>query len=684
MSWVYLISGGWLLHCALGGGLLLLVAWGLMRRTAQPARQQRLGEWGLVAALLVALLSLCPAWLVIPIRLAPSKEVPATSRVEATPSTKRALGLPQPGTMGNPRSTEIPQNAEKGEGIPLDISRWRLTVPSEEMEPRPTVPLAAPTLLPTTASEQPLREAPSQTLGFVPATPWLASFLAPLERWLGLAWSGVAVLLLGRWLLGHLLLWRLVARADPPPEAVIRLFAEMAPGPNRPRLRISRRLRVPLSCGLLRPTILLPEALCEPTPALRWILAHELTHLERRDVWTCLLFGIGQVIYFYLPWFWWLRRQVGLCQEYLADAAVADQEARPEEYAEFLVSLTTGPAAPAVATGVSGRPSDLFRRVTMLLQPQRRLEKQCPRLWSGMAAGGLSLAAILVAGVGLTAAPVTVESGKNGPGVGDEKRSAMAAAPPSATTEPAESHSEPAALSPGHDMNELAPKEVAPPVAGVLRPRNPQQGLPGVTFRPPDNVMADQLSLPPDTGLVVERVDTASAAARAELREHDILLALDGHAVSRFPADLMRILDQIPPGTAVEGKVLRKGKQTTIRGLIPVPTEAVSPSSAFGFVFPSHGEAVGGGFPTGATVMTTLAWVENRFTTRHQEGTLAITITGQRAGSELRVTGIDVVDGVVAFHFNDTGSVPAQYGDKARYLLELSAAANPLPRTGAP
>ena len=56
----------WLLHLAVGGGLLLLVTCLLMRWTPQPARRQRLGEWGITAALLVGLLCLAgPSWLVI-------------------------------------------------------------------------------------------------------------------------------------------------------------------------------------------------------------------------------------------------------------------------------------------------------------------------------------------------------------------------------------------------------------------------------------------------------------------------------------------------------------------------------------------------------------------------------------------------------------------------------------------
>jgi hypothetical protein len=196
--------------------------------------------------------------------------------------------------------------------------------------------------------------------------------------------------------------------------------------------------------------------------------------------------------------------------------------------------------------------------------------------------------------------------------------------------------------------------------------------------------MVDQLNLPPDTGLVVQRVDPASAAGQAGLREHDVLLTLDGHAVSGSPADLTRILDEIQPGSVVDVSVLRKGKQVMLRGLACQPSAAAAPPSAIRPPHPSQADNSAEGFAGAAGVMTTLAWVDNRFTTRHQEGTLTITISGRRTGSQLLVTRIEVVDGIVAVHFDDAARVPARYGDKARYLLELSAAADPLLTTGAP
>src|SRR5262249_39843221 len=67
MSWTGPSIGQWLVHSALGGGLLLLLAVAAMRLTRQPARRQRIGELGVTAALVVAILSLAPAWFVVPV-----------------------------------------------------------------------------------------------------------------------------------------------------------------------------------------------------------------------------------------------------------------------------------------------------------------------------------------------------------------------------------------------------------------------------------------------------------------------------------------------------------------------------------------------------------------------------------------------------------------------------------------
>src|SRR4029077_13452557 len=111
-------------------------------------------------------------------------------------------------------------------------------------------------------------------------------------EWLGsvlcLAYALVGTVLIGRWLLGYAALKRLLADARLAPMVLRRLFAEMTEKRRRPRLLVSNRLRVPLSCGLWRPTIVLPASLLTANPEqMRWVFAHELTHLQRRDAWSC-------------------------------------------------------------------------------------------------------------------------------------------------------------------------------------------------------------------------------------------------------------------------------------------------------------------------------------------------------------------------------------------------------------
>src|SRR5262249_10618461 len=132
-----------------------------------------------------------------------------------------------------------------------------------------------------------------------------------------------AAFFLVRWLAGWIGLCRILREAEPAPAEIQSLFQTRAALEKSPRLLMSRRLRVPASCGIWRPTIVLPLSLCRPPDhgRLPWVFAHELTHLVRRDAWSSMLFALGQVVYFYLPWFWGLRRQVRLCQEYVADAA---------------------------------------------------------------------------------------------------------------------------------------------------------------------------------------------------------------------------------------------------------------------------------------------------------------------------------------------------------------------------
>ena len=153
----------------------------------------------------------------------------------------------------------------------------------------------------------------------------------------------------------------------------------------------SDRIASPFTYTWRRPVILLPSSLCDGSEpgALRYVLAHEWSHVEGRDAWTWNLACLAGLVLFYQPLFWWLRRQLRLCQDYLADARAA-AAGSAEDYAAFLVRLARDrrSALAVPALGIGDRRSNLYRRVIMLMQDHEPLERRCRAAWSLSAAIG--------------------------------------------------------------------------------------------------------------------------------------------------------------------------------------------------------------------------------------------------------------------------------------------------------
>jgi beta-lactamase regulating signal transducer with metallopeptidase domain len=680
---------GWMLHTAVGGGLLLLGCWVVMRRVSSPARRQRLGEWGVLAALLLAGLSLGPAWLPVPL-------------LKAAPQPAPAVAQPAPPPPELPPAEEPLPEMEPGDAL--------------LMVPDPPGADALADALPRHGDlppEHPRVILPSPTPA---ATPEPAARSAPSLSQVLLAAYGVGVaVLLARLLVGYVALYRLLRRAVPAPAAAVRLLQELRPR-CRVRLLVSRRARVPFSCGLVRPAIVVPAFLCAggPSPALRWVLAHEAAHLERRDAWAGLLLGLGQALYFFLPWFWWLRRQVRLCQEYLADAAAA-RAGTAVDYAQFLVGWIEAPAPPLGCTGVSGSSSDLYRRITMLLHSSGPLEGRCPRPWSLAAAVGLLALAVLLAGLGLgvQAAPSPSEPRKDEPKQEEPKkkktRKEQGASPALPDLEdmlkglqgkldPEKLKELQKQLEQNRQEIEKALRqlqELGQPLGGMQGPLMlwglKHDGRLGVHVSRPSPALADQLDLPPDQGLVIDQVLPRTPADKAGLKPHDVLLEVGGKRVPGTVEGLLRQLAQIKADQPVDVVVLRKGKKETIRGLklapaAPVRREAnwnpFTPGTDFKALgdFKGFGQGAGnmnfGGFVTPGLgnkgVLTTTFRSADRFTTRHQEGSLVITLTGKVADGKATLGEIRIQDGGELHKYESIDQVPERYRDKVKNLIEMS------------
>ena len=159
-------------------------------------------------------------------------------------------------------------------------------------------------------------------------------------------------------------------RSCPAKDSSIELLQSIAGTNKLPRLLVSNDIQSPVMWGLARSTIVIPASLENGPPIrLRWGIAHEWAHVLNRDYPTWILATIAKFVCFFQPHYWWLRRQLTLSQDYLADAYATDHGESAEDYAAFLVEMAQGgtSSCSALALGIADSKSNLFRRVRVLV-----------------------------------------------------------------------------------------------------------------------------------------------------------------------------------------------------------------------------------------------------------------------------------------------------------------------------
>ena len=145
-----------------------------------------------------------------------------------------------------------------------------------------------------------------------------------------------------------------------------------------PMLATTEQIIVPQVVGLFRPMILLPaSAVTGLSPdELRMILAHELAHIHRHDLWLNLLQRLAETVLFFNPALWWLSRRTSTLREFCCDEFAcrflsSSGPRRHSEYAAALLRVAelSRPLAGELATlAAAGRsPSELRRRIARLL-----------------------------------------------------------------------------------------------------------------------------------------------------------------------------------------------------------------------------------------------------------------------------------------------------------------------------
>jgi BlaR1 peptidase M56 len=214
------------------------------------------------------------------------------------------------------------------------------------------------------------------------------------------------------WLaLGYIGLAWVTAKAAAPSEASVALHESLPyeGRGRRPRILVSPRVRRPVLVGLFRSTILIPPDLdhLESLEPLRLSLLHELVHAERRDPWFAFLGGLAQAAWFFLPPMWWIRLQMRLDQEFLADRNAARGFGGGCSYATSLLNLADGrptlgreqSAKGLPAGGFRGFGSALFLRVLMLVRCPFPMEPHTPAWWRWTFPPVLGALTIVLSGV---------------------------------------------------------------------------------------------------------------------------------------------------------------------------------------------------------------------------------------------------------------------------------------------
>jgi beta-lactamase regulating signal transducer with metallopeptidase domain len=109
----------------------------------------------------------------------------------------------------------------------------------------------------------------------------------------------------------------------------------------KPRIRVSKEIRVPTAVGIEPITVLLPIGWNRwRRQKLRAALIHEMAHVRRNDPRTTLLASFAVCLFWVNPLVYWLRRQLLATAEEACDEA-ALLTFSPEEYAQILIEFAS-------------------------------------------------------------------------------------------------------------------------------------------------------------------------------------------------------------------------------------------------------------------------------------------------------------------------------------------------------
>jgi beta-lactamase regulating signal transducer with metallopeptidase domain len=236
----------------------------------------------------------------------------------------------------------------------------------------------------------------------IPLGQRISDWLNVSMPWILVIWMVGVVVLSVRLLMGFVGVYRWRHHLEPLPERLVQRIVSLSEGLRMrgfSRVFISPTVLQAMAVGYLRPMVLLPAAMVTQMQPemLEAVIAHELAHIRRYDLWVNLIQRVTETLLFYHPAVWWLsnciRRERELCCDELAVKATG----RRLTYATTLESVGRAKVMakqPILAAGLGQDKKPTLSRVRHILglKPTKR---NCP-FWLAGVITVLFLAALVI------------------------------------------------------------------------------------------------------------------------------------------------------------------------------------------------------------------------------------------------------------------------------------------------
>lgn len=154
-----------------------------------------------------------------------------------------------------------------------------------------------------------------------------------------LVWTGVASLFLCRLVMACGAIVRIKRTGQP---VLQELIGSHDFGLRAPALRESGRVAIPLTVGFFKPVLILPLGWRDWDDwKLRAVLAHELTHVQRKDWAIAVSATLARSVFWFNPLSWWLERHLSSLAEQASDEACVLSTGDAPRYAETLLQFAS-------------------------------------------------------------------------------------------------------------------------------------------------------------------------------------------------------------------------------------------------------------------------------------------------------------------------------------------------------